>query len=196
MPGRRLGDLLHPGPVLRVRIAEGFEVVRLADGVRDAAGDLKALLLEELLGLVERGVIHQQHVAVGLQVDLVHVQLAGDGLPGGFKPLGVFHLFHFIRTDIDGNGEILVLGLRGGRKEQESEQDQVQDFSHDGNRWTPFPVRAASTRYKDNNYLEISLLLDERVRGGHRLRVEGLVQLLLGHQAVLEHEVIDAAAGP
>ena len=121
--GRRLGHLLHPFPVFRVRIAEGFEVVRLADGVRDAAGDLEALLLEELLGLLERGVVDQEHVAVRLQVDLVHVQLAGDGLPGGFEPLGVFHLFHFIRADIDGNGEILVLGLRGGRQDKESEQD-------------------------------------------------------------------------
>ena len=33
------------------------------------------------------------------------------------------------------------------------------------------------------------------MRGGHCLRVEGLVQFLLGHQAVLKHEVIDAAAG-
>ena len=40
MPGRRLGHFLHPFPVLRVRVAEGFEIVRFADGVGDAAGDL------------------------------------------------------------------------------------------------------------------------------------------------------------
>ena len=130
-----------------------FEIVRFADGVGDAAGDLDALLLEELLGFLERGVIHQQHVTMGFQVDLVHIQLAGDGLPGGFQPLGVLHLVHFVGADVDGNLEILVLALRSGGQKQESEQDKVQDSSHDENRRTPFPVRAASTGYKDNNYL-------------------------------------------
>ena len=103
-------DALDPGAVFRIGVAESFEVVGLVDGIGDARGDLQALFEEEGLRLFEGGVIHELHVAVGLEVDLVHVQLVGDGFPGGFEPLRVRHLFDFVRADVHGYFEILVSG--------------------------------------------------------------------------------------
>ena len=151
--GRVLGNLLDHRPVLGIGVTEGFEIVRLIDGVSDTARHLKALGQEELLGLLQGGVVNQQEVAVGFKVDLVHVQLAGNGLPGRLEPLRVFHLFHLVRPHVHGNFEILVMRPGGNGQDQESEKDQVQDSSHNGNRRMPFPVRAASTGNKDNNYL-------------------------------------------
>ena len=99
------------------------------------------------------GVVNQQEVAVGFQVDLVHIQLTGNGLPGRLEPLRVFHLFYLVRPYVHGNFEIHVMRPGGNGQNQESEKDQVQDSSHNGNRRMPFPVRAASTGNKDNNYL-------------------------------------------
>ena len=122
--GRVLRDAAHHRPVLRVGIAEGLEFVGLVDGVGDAAGHLDALLPEESLGLLEGLVIHDQQVAVRLQVDLVHVQLVGDELPGGFQPGRILHLLHLIGAYIYGNGEILVVRpARNGEGEQQRQGD-------------------------------------------------------------------------
>ena len=44
------------------------------------------------------------------------------------------------------------------------------------------------------NFFIFQGLFDEFVGSGHRLGVEGFVELLAGHQALLEYEVVDAAA--
>ena len=130
---RVLRDAAHHLAVLRVGIAEGLEIVGFVDGVGDAAGHLDASLEEEGLGLFEGLVVHDQQVAVRLQIDLVHVQLVGNDLPGGLQPGGVLHLLDLIGADIDGNLEILVRG-RSGHGHQQRQQDrcdaQEESFSH------------------------------------------------------------------
>ena len=67
--------LLHLLSVLRVGVAECLETIAFVNGVGDASGCLDAFLLEELLGLVECGVIDNQKVAMRLKVDFVHIKL-------------------------------------------------------------------------------------------------------------------------
>ena len=130
--GRMLGDLLHHGAVVGVRVAEGLEIVGLVDGVGDAAGHLDALAQEEGLGLFKDGVVHQMQVSVGLQIDLIHVQLAGDGLPGGFEPLGVRHLFDLVRADVNGYFEVLVPGQERNceKQRQDSGAEKAESVFH------------------------------------------------------------------
>ena len=121
MPGRVLRDAAHHGPVFRVGVAEGLELVGFVDGVGDAARNLQALFQEEGLGLLQGLVVHDQQVAVRLEVDLVHVQLVGDDLPGRLEPGAVLHLLDLVGADIDGNLETLV--GRPGREDGEQRQE-------------------------------------------------------------------------
>ena len=129
-----LRHLLHPGPVLGIGVAECLKVIGLAYGIGDAACHFNALLLKESFGFIKRGVIHQQHVAVSLKIDLVHIQLAGDGFPSGLQPLGVLHLVHLEGPDIDRYFEVLVPCRRRNdrTKRQNGAQKYVQYLSHYG----------------------------------------------------------------
>ena len=134
MTGRVLGDLLHHGAVVRIRVAEGLEIVGLVDGVGDAARHLDAFAQEEGLGLFQGGVVHQVQVSVRFQIDLVHVQLAGDGFPRGFKPLCVRHLFDFVCADVNGYFEILVPGQeRNCEKQRQNSGAENADSVFHGN---------------------------------------------------------------
>ena len=77
----RLGNLLHHLPMLRVRVAERLKLIALVDSEGDTASHLDALFLEELLRLLNRGIIHNMQVTMRLQVDLIHIQLTGDRGP-------------------------------------------------------------------------------------------------------------------
>ena len=75
MPGCGLSYLLHHFPMLWVRVAEGLKLIALIDGKGDTTSNFNTLFLEELLSFLNRGIIHNQHVAMCLQVDLIHIQL-------------------------------------------------------------------------------------------------------------------------
>ena len=82
VPRGQLGDLLHEGPVRRIRIAEGAEVEfgrRAGEG--DAAGDAHAVIEEEFFHVLDQGLIRQVTVAMGFDVDLVDLELAADPCP-------------------------------------------------------------------------------------------------------------------
>ena len=77
----RLGNLLHHFPMLWVRIAEGLKLIALVDGEGDTTCHFNALFLEEFLRLLDGGIIHNQHVTMRLQIDLIHIQLTGNRCP-------------------------------------------------------------------------------------------------------------------
>ena len=72
---REFYDLLCEGTLFGVGVAEGFERVALVDGVGDAAGDLYALILEELDDLLHLVLFDDEQVAMGLQVDFIDLYL-------------------------------------------------------------------------------------------------------------------------
>ena len=117
-----LGNVLHNLPVLRVRIAERLEVIALIDGIGDTASHLQSLLEEEVLGFLQGSVIHNQQVAVCLQIDFVHIQLTGYGFPSRFQPLGVLHLVHLIGAYINRNLKVPVLCLYARQREAACQQ--------------------------------------------------------------------------
>ena len=105
-----LGYLLHHLPMLGVRIAEGLKIIALVDGKGDATSHFEALFREEFLRLLDRRIVHNQQVAMRLQIDLVHIQLTGDGRPRLTQPLLVLHLLNLRSTHIHRHLEVLVLG--------------------------------------------------------------------------------------
>ena len=107
---RVLCDLLGLGALDRVAVAVCLERVGLADGICDAAGDLKSLLLEELDGFLQGWTVDYELVAVSLEIDLVHLHLGGNDVPGGIQPMLVRHPLHLVSAGIDGYLEVLVIG--------------------------------------------------------------------------------------
>ena len=119
--GRELHDLLHQGPVFRIGVAEGLELIALADGGGDAASHLEPFRGEELLRLVEGGLIHDHRVAVRFQIDLVDLHVPGHGGPSGFQPGRILHLLRLVDARVQGHVEVPVVRLRG---EHGGERDQ------------------------------------------------------------------------
>ena len=81
MPRCRLGNLLYHLPMFRIRVAERLKLIALVNGKSNTTCHLDALFQEELLGFLKRCIIYNQHVTMCLQIDLIHIQLAGDGCP-------------------------------------------------------------------------------------------------------------------
>ena len=106
-----LCNVLYCLAMLRIRVAEGLKFVGLVDGVGDTACHLNALFLEKLLGLLQCGVIDNQQVTMGLEIDLVNIELTRDGSPCRLQPLGILHLVDLIGTHIHRNFKIVVLCL-------------------------------------------------------------------------------------
>ena len=122
---RERHDLLQPLPVLGVRIAVRFELVRFVDGDRDAARHLHALAVEEAPGLVERGLVRDDRVAVRLEVDLADLHVGRDGGPDVLEVRGVLHLAHLVDAAIHGDAEVPVAaGARGGGRRDGASQQQ------------------------------------------------------------------------
>ena len=117
-----LCNVLYCLAMLGIRVAEGLKLIGLVDGVGDTACHLNALFLEKLLGLLQCSVIDNQQVTMGLEIDLVNIQLTGDGGPCRLQPLGILHLVDLIGTHIHRHLKIVVLCLYGSRHTQASHQ--------------------------------------------------------------------------
>ena len=108
--------------VFGIGVDEGLEAVSLVDHRGDAAGRLDALALEETLGCVERCLVGYDSVAMGFEVDLVHLQPAGDGGPSRFQPRRVLHLHHFVSAGVGSHAEIVVIaGFGDGSQGQRAD---------------------------------------------------------------------------
>ena len=86
MLGRMLGNVLYNLPVFWVRIAESLKVIALINGISNTTCHFQSLLEEEVLRFFKCCVIYNQQVAMCLQINLIHIQLVRDGLPGRFQP--------------------------------------------------------------------------------------------------------------
>jgi hypothetical protein len=76
-----------------------------------------AVVEEQLLGVFDDLVIGEHAAAIGFNVDLVDVELAADGAPGGLEPLRVFHFQRAGDGDVDDRLETLLRIAGAGSKE-------------------------------------------------------------------------------
>ncbi len=108
------GDELAGLDLLRLLEAADTARVVAAAGIGDAAGDLNSAIGKEFLDGFEKGIAGDESAAVGLDVDLVHFDLAGDFLPGVFEPGGVLHLFDDADRNVDGDMKLVAGRTRRG----------------------------------------------------------------------------------
>ena len=128
MAGGELGHPLDEGAVVGVRVAERAELAGVVVGVGDAAGDAHALIREELLQVLQGLLVGQHAVPLGLDVDLVDLELAADGLPFALPDRGIGEPADDHDRDVDGGLEILVMAGRGsgGGKQETGKQSQEE----------------------------------------------------------------------
>jgi hypothetical protein len=82
--------------------------------IGDAAGGFDALGFEEGPGVFDSGIVSYFAAAVGLDVDLVDVNLAGDFGPGSFEVGRLFHhALDLEDGDVDGDLELGVCRRSG-----------------------------------------------------------------------------------
>ena len=125
--GRALDHALDDGQVLGIGVAETLPA--LADAaapvVRDASGDLDALGLEEADGRLEGLVVGVSHVAEGLDVHLVELEVLRKLGIGLLPVLDGTDAVHVPGHDVGRVAEVLIMaGLGGECRRQRHEEEK------------------------------------------------------------------------
>ena len=131
MAGGHFRGLLGEFAVFGIGVVEALVAVGFADAVGQAAADLHALVLEELLEFLQAGFIDERVVAHDLEVDLVDLEVAREGSPGlGEVGIAVHQALNGSLNHIRGDDEALVVPLGPGRNGPRSEcQKNGQRFA-------------------------------------------------------------------
>ncbi len=109
VPGRLFCHMPHPRTIRGVGVAERLEPIAFVAGPGNSAEGLDPTRREKCLGLLERPGIHQQRVAVGLQVHLVDLDRVRNDRPGLLQPLVILHPVDFIRARVHRDAEVTVV---------------------------------------------------------------------------------------
>ncbi len=128
----------------RFHLARG-EAGRVTPGcIGNAACHLDAVGGEEGLHGFEQCIVGKNAAAVALNVDLVHLDLAGDLVPGLLEECRVLHALDHADGDVNGNAELIVSRGRSGgqRKEGWDEKEQHEQSSARKHVWVSLAFAA------------------------------------------------------
>ena len=134
--------------VFRIGKVEALVAVSLADAISQAAANLHALVLIELLQLLQASLVNQRVVAHHLDINFVNLEIARQVRPGpGGVEVAVHQTLHgsLSRVSRDNKTLVIALGLnRDGESSDCQKRGQELSFSHKNSAKNRCPSTAQS----------------------------------------------------